>query len=53
VALILILTMQSSASAGRQWMGPSITQQKKATTRPKKVLILTMKLWKLALFAQI
>jgi hypothetical protein len=33
--------------------GPHPPLNKKATTQSKKVLILTMKLWKLALFAQI
>jgi hypothetical protein len=42
---------RTTASAGWQWTGLSTTQQN-ATTQPEKVLILTLKLWKLALFAQ-
>jgi hypothetical protein len=38
-----------AASAGRQWTHPSTVWQK-ATTQPKKVLILTMKLWHYLLF---
>jgi hypothetical protein len=40
---------QCSAPASRQ----STTTRQKAITQPKKVLILTMKLWKMALFAKI